>query len=318
MAKRGQIELEKVELAPVEVPQYVRACGVEGCPYGGKININPSYGGSVGQEHTHYRYGDYEFAVLPREKIEEYDGPLFKWVDEQGRSAWGGNMQWDLPKDGQPGDWAEPDKKLLSTCQHGLHALLPGQRGFGGAGRLFVAESRGPVMFTHGKVVCMNLRLVREVDLDGIVTPEIEDAHWKDLAKRMQTPSEDWITNYSWVPKKYHHLIRKTRNATLTAVRKEARPLLTELDRLSVAMSKWDTTDWHRLRGQKAPTLSDWQPFFELKKQRTKVRRQLKNLDNIVAQAQRKPTWNELPGSVLDAYPDVKLYRSEEPKWQDS
>lgn len=304
MAKRGQVQLEKLEkperLEKLEVaPQYVRECGVKRCSYS-------SY-----REHSHYQYGDYEFAVARGEEIKEYDGPLFKWLNQDGTSTYG-KLTWDLPTEAGPGDWAEPDSKLLSTCAHGLHALLPGQAGFIGA-RLFVAESRGPVMFTYNKVVTMGLRLIREVDLTMDITPEVERQFWLQVTESLRNRS------YQVIPRKYHHLIRNTRKATLTTVRREAKPLIAEDRRLRGELLKFEAGIelWPVLTGKGSTGRHDWDQWRDFKRQRERIRRQLNHLNHIAIEAtQRRPTWGTIPAEAIKN-PDLKLYRSETPKWQD-
>ena len=175
-------------------------------------------------------------------------------------------------------------------------------------------------MFTHGKVVCMNLRLVREVNFEAVVTPEMEDAHWKDISGLMQgiLPADwpEWNHNYYWVPKKYHHLIRKTRKATLAAVRKEARPLFARVDAITKELSKYDSTKWMRLRGVKQHTTNNWRTHGALYRERSKIYRQLRVLDRIAARTEQKPTWSDVPAEALrNANPDLALYQQEKAIW---
>jgi hypothetical protein len=297
-----------VKLERVEIPasQLVVQCHIEGCPYN-RTNSADGYGTTYGQIHEHFAYGDYQFAITGKESIQEYDGPLFKWVNDKGQSSYGGNLQWDLPKNGQPGAWQEPDSKLLSTCKHGLHALLPGQRGFGGVGRLFVAEAEGPVMFApmHGKVVAMKLRLVREVDFSNVVTDEMVQAYWKERTDYFRQPGGPFSP---WV----RALIKDTREATIKAARRAARPLLVELRRINRAMKPYEDYNEGFGRLEAKTPIADWQPFYDLYKERSKVRRKLRQLDNLVSTAQiSKPRWDGVKPELV-ANPDVALYLSKE------
>lgn len=306
MAKRGQVvepTLELIEKTELE-PGYVLDCGNQGCPY------RRTYGRL---KHRHYRYGDYEFAVRAEEKIETYTGPLFKWLDSEGRSTIG-THKWDLPTEAGPGAWAEPDSKLLATCDHGLHALLPGQQGFVGT-RLFLAEAKGPVMFTYGKVVTMSLRLVREVDLLTDITPEVERQHWLQTVDQLTTGTYGYSPQ---VTKRHRHLIKSTRKATLAAIRREAKPFIAEYQRLRNEMLKFETSveRWTRLSGKKPTTNQDWDQWRDFKRERDKIGRKLSQLDRIFHSVSVRPTWQTIPLDAIEN-PDLKLYRSEPPKWQD-
>lgn len=217
---RGTIE---PTLREVEFQKLVIECGMSDCPYG-----RASYNSRA---HRHFSYEDYDFSIMHNEEIvEHYDGILYKWIDSNGMSAYGGTpLKWDLPKNGQPGAWAEPDSKHLSTCKHGLHALREGDRGFGGHGRLFIAEADGPVMITSGKVVCMRLRLVQEIDTRWDIKAESEAAIWK-------TQRESLRKNHP-VLRPY---LRPTRDATKKALARALKPKVEVYRRLMLDKAKHD------------------------------------------------------------------------------
>lgn len=292
---KPELVLEPLPSVVVEVE-----CNLPDCAYSGKRN------GHYKQPHDHYTYGEFTFSVLKEEKIEFYDGPLFKWIGSDNRSGYG-DLKWGLPKNGQPGAWAEPDSKLLATCNHGLHALMPGQRGFNGA-RLFVAETDGPIMITPSKVVCARLRLVREVGLDAVVTEEMKQAAWNEKVKLLVDKAPPYTYFSARLPVAYRGLVKKTRRATVTAVRQSAKPLLVEEAATTKVLTQYDRVTWPRLSGAEIKT--DWTAYQAARKDRDRIRRKLRVLDHIVAEAQSIPNYGSIPYAALPEG-DLKTYMGE-------
>ncbi len=293
MAKRGRVEEETPKLRLMKIPAapvpktFVDDCNLIDCPYRRTSagQYSSYYYGH--KNHTHYEYGDYNFAVLEDERIGFYDGPLFKWLGVDGRSSHGGTL-WSLPKDGEPGDYMEPDSKLLATCNHGLHALLPGQRGYGGYGRLFVAQAEGPIMFSgyNEKVVAMKLRLLREVDIDlKELIEQTRQRRWDNVLPNLRA-------NYPSAT-----ILKDTPEASIEAIVNAAKPLRKEWIQLSIGASK----AWPRLRGDE-----NYPP--EDRKRRKYLKDTLDELTTLIGAAERRYDWSDLPEDVQPA--DVKLYNS--------
>lgn len=91
---------------------------------------------------------------------------LYKITTPDGCPCHGGSGTWNLPHDGQPGEWREAKGKLV-PCENGLHLVrgsqllrwLPNQES-----RLWLAETDGPVIDHGDKFVARKVRLVREID----------------------------------------------------------------------------------------------------------------------------------------------------------
>lgn len=287
---RGKVEpsfLQEVEIQPVIV-----TCNIKGCPY------DKGYG-YTHYAHKHYSYEDYGFAVLDdKEWIKQsHDGLLYKWLSKDGTSSYGGApLKWDLPhKDGTPGDWAEPDTKMLSTCAHGLHALMPGQRGFGGSGRLFIAESDGPVMVTTGKVVTMRLRLVQEINTKWELKPESEKALWPVARKNL--------------PVEFR---RRTRLASVKAIQDESAPLLREWRALSLRKADLDAGVNFTLleKKNKDPQYTGYRrDRTEVMKELRRLRKSLTHYNQLVYWATAQPHFTDLvEADAVDASPEYLAY----------
>lgn len=93
---------------------------------------------------------------------------LYKVLDAEGRSCNGGCAQWSLPtcnEDGAwtPGDWMLPIEGKLAPCECGYHGARDAQVLEWLGPRLFEMEYRGEMMAEDDKVVCREVRLLREL-----------------------------------------------------------------------------------------------------------------------------------------------------------
>jgi hypothetical protein len=320
MSKLEIIDFSKKPDPVTAIPRHASMtidCGIIECPYGGG---RMGYGRN---EHAHYTFEDYNFAVLFNEQIlDNYEGPVFKWLSQDLKSTHGGlPTKWELPKRGKSAPWVEPDTHVLSTCQHGLHGLLPGQRGFGGSGRLFLAEVRGPIMLSgYSKIVAMNMRLVREVDYKSVVTPEMQLAYWRRMRPEYTQPGH---APYGYpIPRAFRPLLKDTPEATHRAARRAAAPFMRDL-----RAARKDMAPYTRQQAEfttlfpeqlKYRTPEDWKPYYEADKRAGAAKRKLRQLERIAHLANTKPQWSELdPKDITN--PDVALYLRKEqtidPTW---
>ena len=93
---------------------------------------------------------------------------LYKTLDANGRSCYGGNTRWSLPTrnaDGTwtPGEWMPAIVGELVACENGYHLADDAQVLEWLNERLFVAEIRGERIDVDNKAVVREVRLVREI-----------------------------------------------------------------------------------------------------------------------------------------------------------
>jgi hypothetical protein len=93
---------------------------------------------------------------------------LYKTLDANGRSCYGGNTRWSLPTrnaDGTwtPGEWMPAIVGELVACENGYHLADDAQVLEWLTKRLFVAEYRGERIDADNKTVVREVRLVREI-----------------------------------------------------------------------------------------------------------------------------------------------------------
>jgi hypothetical protein len=90
---------------------------------------------------------------------------LYKVLNAEGRSFHGGDFQFSLPKDGNPGDWHEVEGEVV-LCQNGFHLTDDPASWWGVAARCFLVESEGVVGDCKGsdrKCAAKKVRLIREL-----------------------------------------------------------------------------------------------------------------------------------------------------------
>mgnify|MGYP001407184674 CR=1 FL=1 len=114
---------------------------------------------------------------------------MLKWLDAYGRGT-GGNhpYQYDLPKDGKPGNWHSiKNKKPIKTCVNGFHCTtLESYKFYSDYGpRLFIVEVAGSFDCHEDeqKVAFKHIRIIRELPVKGIKTyhPEIDHKRKVDM-----------------------------------------------------------------------------------------------------------------------------------------
>jgi hypothetical protein len=93
---------------------------------------------------------------------------LYKTLDANGRSCYGGNTRWSLPTqnaDGTwtPGEWMPAIVGELVACENGYHLAEDAKVLEWLTERLFVAEYRGERIDVDDKTVVREVRLTREV-----------------------------------------------------------------------------------------------------------------------------------------------------------
>jgi hypothetical protein len=93
---------------------------------------------------------------------------LYKTLDANGRSCYGGNTRWSLPTRNAngtwtPGEWMPAIVGKLVACENGYHLAEDAQVLEWLNERLFVAETRGERIDADNKIIVREVRLTREV-----------------------------------------------------------------------------------------------------------------------------------------------------------
>jgi len=87
---------------------------------------------------------------------------LYKWLTEEDESGIQ-HYPWDLPCDGQPGNWMPEIEGELIACERGYHLCRPRDLVFWINARLFAVETRGELIESDTKVVVRCARLLHEI-----------------------------------------------------------------------------------------------------------------------------------------------------------
>jgi hypothetical protein len=100
-----------------------------------------------------------------------------------GKSNHGGNMEWDLPKNGKPGKWHSVKGKI-SKCSNGLHLTEKPYEWFKWQCDIYIAEGKGSNEGDEIKTAFRSARLIKKIDKPKWLTnaekfvKEIVDAKW--------------------------------------------------------------------------------------------------------------------------------------------
>ena len=145
----------------------------------------------------------------------------FKILSKTGRACHGGDFRYDLPKGDKPGKWT-PQILQPQLCLCGYHVVsaqfIDDWEGFAARRRLFVAQIRtsadcAHTKFTEEKLVCMQIRLLREIkkgpnarraynkamkeaharwDCDKYCESELREQQWQGLVTGYVERKMDW------------------------------------------------------------------------------------------------------------------------------
>ena len=88
---------------------------------------------------------------------------LLKVLNNDGTSCNGGSGKWNLPVDGQPGDWMPPISNI-HPCKRGYHLGKGSQVLYWLGPTLWVAEGRGEHIEDENKIVFAQARLVQKIE----------------------------------------------------------------------------------------------------------------------------------------------------------
>jgi hypothetical protein len=89
-------------------------------------------------------------------------GTMYK-VLVDGKSNHGGNLEWDLPKNGNPGKWHSVKGKI-SKCSNGLHLTEKPYEWFKWGCDIYIAEGKGQKEGDESKIAFRSARLIKKID----------------------------------------------------------------------------------------------------------------------------------------------------------
>jgi hypothetical protein len=129
-----------------------------------------------------------------------------------GKSNHGGNLEWDLPKNGKPGKWHTVKGEILK-CSNGLHLTEKPYEWFKWKCDIYIAEGKGQNKGDESKTAFRSARLIKKID-----KPE-----WLENAEKFVKE----IVNIKWfcngkLPKIKKIKMFKTQDAARDAVRAAA------------------------------------------------------------------------------------------------
>jgi hypothetical protein len=80
-----------------------------------------------------------------------------------GKSNYGGNLEWDLPKNGKPGKWHSVKGKI-SQCNNGLHLTTKPYEWFQWKCDIYIAEGKGSSEGDEAKTAFRSARLIKKTN----------------------------------------------------------------------------------------------------------------------------------------------------------
>ena len=102
--------------------------------------------------------------VNPNSLLEVIMDKLYKVLNSDGTSFWGGTGVWNLPHDNIPGVWMPPIKRPLALCKRGYHVLRFEHLLDWLGPSIFEVEVEGEMLWGYNKGVCSSARLLRRLD----------------------------------------------------------------------------------------------------------------------------------------------------------
>lgn len=111
----------------------------------------------------------------------------YKVTNKEGKSQYS-HGNWDLPKNGEPGDWFEAhDSGPLVMCENGVHAWVDEETakdqrtGYGhGMNQVYLIELEGALDRKDGGKICARRgRLVKHLWDDGEMVIDFADYVWQ-------------------------------------------------------------------------------------------------------------------------------------------
>ena len=111
-----------------------------------------------------------------------------------GKSCYGGDLKWSLPKNEKPGKWHE-EKGDLKICEKGLHLTTEPYQWYKWGCTCYEAEAEGILEWQEDKCVARKVRLLREVP-----HPKwwIEIGGWIETLKEIAWLKPDGKPNKEW------------------------------------------------------------------------------------------------------------------------
>ena len=125
-----------------------------------RVRRNP-HGWRAGQQSYIYHW-QRNFQELSREQEGEVsEQMLYKVLGPDDRPCNGGSGEYNLPHDGQPGEWMPPIEGELIPCENGYHLCTLAQLPSWLASRIYEAEGRGDHVDGGDKIAYREVRLLR-------------------------------------------------------------------------------------------------------------------------------------------------------------